>query len=213
MVAAPNEMMTENSRGIVRSKLDVVSWLRRDPSPSEVRPTHCPACQAPSRPIGLSLGLHGHGRRERQLRGPSTNGQGPATVIFRVRRYRCRTCGAIITVAPREAQSRRLFSGPAIGLALALYGLLGLSSAAIRGLVSPWRTSGPETMSQWRTLSRWVRAIQERKLLPAVRQTPEGWPARKVAERAAAFLASYAPVAQSPPPFHIAAFVGAAHIR
>jgi hypothetical protein len=97
-----------------------------------------------------------------------------------------------------------------MGLALALYGLAGLSSAVIRGLVSPWPQVGTAATSQWRTLLRWVHALREQKLFPGVRALPEEWPARLVAARAAATLASYAPLAQGPPPLLVAAFVGAA---
>jgi hypothetical protein len=45
--------------------------------------------------------LVGHGTRERQVRGPLAPGAMALDTVIRARRYRCRGCGAIVTVVPR----------------------------------------------------------------------------------------------------------------
>jgi hypothetical protein len=58
-----------------------------------MRPGRCPACDAPSRPIGGLLGLHGHGLRERHQWGPAEFGGAPALLGILLRRYMCQSCG------------------------------------------------------------------------------------------------------------------------
>lgn len=88
---------TDASRvsGVVPGKL----LLRLVPVRCAVRPKHCPACGAPSRPLGRPLGIRGHGSRARQVRGP-LQPDGPwVTVTIRARRCLCR-CGATMLVVP-----------------------------------------------------------------------------------------------------------------
>src|SRR5690348_13799716 len=108
---------------IIQSTLPIKSWIERTPSVDEARPPQCPFCEAVSRPVGEPLGLHGHGLRERQLRGPLGPEQEPQMCVVRVRRYLCRRCGATLTVVPQGVLPRRLFSAAAIGLALCLWGI------------------------------------------------------------------------------------------
>jgi hypothetical protein len=91
---------------------------------------------------GRGLGLWGHGLRERQQRGPLEVGGAAPTVVIRERRYRCRGCGALLVVVPRGVLRGRHYSASAIGLALALFGVVGMSLAEVRRRVSPWPVVG-----------------------------------------------------------------------
>lgn len=179
------------------------------PSVDEVRPSHCPGCGAASRPVGAPLGLHGHGSRERQLRGPLEPGGPPVLVLIRLRRYLCRGCGTVVTVAPRTAVRKRLFTAAAIGLALALWAVVRLPEAEVRRRVSPLACIGSAAAAGWTALTRWTRAISEGRLFPAVRFAPDGWSPRRVAERAATTLAALAPPSAGVP-LEALAFLGAA---
>jgi hypothetical protein len=178
---------------IVQAALDVKSWLARPPTVDEVRPGRCPACDAPSRPAGGALGLHGHGLRERHQWGPVEVGGSAALIAILIRRYHCQPCGAVAVVVPRGLVRRRLYAAGAIGLALALYGVAGRSPAEVRRRVSPLRIVGPAAAAGWASLRRWSRAVRARKLFPAVRALPADATLRQVAARAATTLAAYAP--------------------
>ena len=131
-----------------------------------------------------------HGLRERQIRGPSAPCAQPKTHVLRVRRYRCRRCGGLTTVLPRGLTARRHYSASAIGLALCLHGLRGLSLGEARQRVCTWPI-GFET-ERWTTLSTWVAAIEQGRLFPAVRPSPTGASLRHRSERAAATLCALA---------------------
>jgi hypothetical protein len=152
--------------------------------------------------------LHGHGVRERQLWGPLEPGGTPQLTLVQLRRYRCTACGAAVTVGPSEALAGRLYTASAIALALALYGLQRLASAAVRALVSPMRVVGASSMVRWPTLKRWCRVVGTPGLFSRVRRV-EGT-ARSVAAEAAASLAAHAVPSLEPPPLHVQAFLGAA---
>ena len=153
--------------------------------------------------------LQGHGRRERQVRGPAAPNAAPGLSGLLVRRYRCTICGALCTVGPRELLTQRLYTASAIGWALALYGVLGLAAAAVRQLVSPWAIWGASAR-RWPTLLRWVKAIRSRRLWRCVRPAPLWWTARQLAERAATTIAALALPSLEPPPIEVQAFHGAA---
>lgn len=195
---------------LVHCWLDVKAWLERDPSVDEVRPGQCPACGAASQAVGRRLGLWGHGRRERQSRGPLEPGSEPETVIFAARRYRCRACGAVVIVVPRSVLERRLFSAEAIALALVLFGVLGLSMAGVRERVSPWRRVGRTARLSWVSLRRWIAAIRAGRLFAKVRRSPARFTARQVAERAAMTLAALAPASLASAAIDERVFAGAA---
>lgn len=200
---------TRGSRDVVPSRVGVKSWVEKQPSTDEVRPARCPVCSAASRPTGGCLVLHGHGLRERQLRGPMAIGESPRTVLLFVRRFECQRCGAVTTVGPSEMVTRRLFSSSAVALALALFGVLGLCATAVRKQVSPWSTVGATSATGWCTLLRWARAVRDGKLFLSVRRAPADWCLRQVAERAATTLAAQAPLGQGPPDLAARAFIGA----
>lgn len=81
-----------------------------------------------------------------------------------VRRYLCTRCAAVLTVVPREIVARRHFGAGAIGIALALLGLLGHPQHAVRDAVGG--RSG--SRSGWITLRRWLRAIADGRLFGAL---------------------------------------------
>lgn len=190
--------------GIIRSKINVNTWLERTPTVSEVRPARCTCCGVASRPAGGLLAVHGNGLRARQVRGPPEVGADATLVVIAARRYECQECGAVMTVVPREILPGMLFAAPAIALALALYGLDGLSARAIRAKVSPLREVGtPE--SGWKTLHRWIARAPA--LWTCIRATATDASARMRAERAATTLAAYA----SGESLVHAAFAGAVH--
>jgi hypothetical protein len=152
----------------------------------------------------------GHGVRERQVRGPLAPDRAPEVVVVRVRRYRCRRCGAVMTVLPRELLARRYYSASAIGLAFGLYGLGGCSQAETRRRVSPWRILGAGAVARWAALRHWSRAVARRRLFVAVRPCPPDWTLRRRAERVAATLVAYAPAELGTAPVAVRVFAAAA---
>lgn len=180
----------QSGQGIVYSAVSVKKWAEEVPPIEHVRPGSCSKCGAASRPPGGPLVLVGHGLRERQVRGPAQPTGQPETQVVRVRRYRCRRCGGLTTVLPRGLTARRHYSASAIGLALCLHGLRGLSIGETRLRVCTWRV-GFET-ARWSTLPLWVAAIGQGRLFPQVRPAAPRASLRKRAERAAATLCAFA---------------------
>ncbi len=127
------------------------------PSVEAARPAECHGCSAPSRRPGHALGLHGHGVRERQVRGPLDVAAPPGTVVVRVRRYRCTGCGAVLTVVPRGVAACRHYGHAAIAMALALWAIVGQPVKRVRQRVCAWQI-GDELARDWSALRRWARA-------------------------------------------------------
>jgi len=142
---------------IVHHALDVKTWLAAPPTVDTARPATCP-CGAPSRPTGGLLGLHGHGLRERQLRGPTCAEGTPTTVTILCRRYQCRHCAAVLTVVPRGVAPFKHYGFAAIALALALWLVCGEPVREVRRRVCAWQVTR-ESTSSWPTLRRWARAM------------------------------------------------------
>jgi hypothetical protein len=197
---------------IVQSALDVKRWMERPPTVDEVRPARCPACEAPSRPVGGLLGLHGHGLRERHQWGPAVLGAAAAVVAILARRYQCQPCGAVVLVVPRGILRRRLYSAGAVALALALWSVAELAPAEVRRRVSPFTILGATAAAGWASLRRWSRAVRAGRLFPVVRALPAEASLRQAAARAATTLAACAP-GSGGLPLDSAAFLGAAHVR
>ena len=108
---------------ICRSSVGVKAWQTEIPTVSAVRPARCSCCGAASRPAGRNLVIHGDGTRERQMWGPESAEGPPGMVAVRARRYQCQRCGTSMLVVPGEILRRRLYTAPAMGLALALWAL------------------------------------------------------------------------------------------
>ena len=91
---------------------------------------------------------------------------------------------------PRGLTARRHYSASAIGLALFLHGMRGLSIGETRQRICTWRVSFEK--ERWTTLPSWVAAIAEGRLFARVRPSPAQASLRRRAERAAATLCSLA---------------------
>lgn len=162
------------------------------PTVSAVRPARCLGCGAASCPVGCNLVVHGDGTRERQVWGPETAEGPPRMTTIRARRYQCQRCGACLLVVPGEILRRRLYGASAIGLALALWALVGMASALVRVRISPWGVVGAAA-DRWITLRRWARDTTRGRLFPSSRASPNHFTLRQHAERAAATLRALAP--------------------
>lgn len=164
--------------------------MKRTPSAEEARPAQCPRCGVASRPVGKGLNLHGHGQRERQVRGPLCPGGKPVHVVLTLRRYLCRSCQATMTVGPMGLLTRRLFSAAAMGLALCLWGLEKQKQAAVYEQVNDWRRPKEEARKGWRQMGRWVVGIVQGRLFGGLLPGSPPSAPQAVAERAAAALAA-----------------------
>jgi hypothetical protein len=162
--------------------------------------------------VGGPIQLHGHGTRERQVRGPAAP-EGPAVLVcILARRYRCIPCGAVVIVVPREVRGRRVYSASAIGFALALWGLVQATAAQVRRRVCPATLLGDAAVTGWATLRRWARDVARGRLFPGVpgRPEPSATLRRGAAGAASALAASADPTTRALAIEH-RAFLGAAH--
>jgi hypothetical protein len=146
---------TKNPSVIVYRELDVKNWRLRPPTVEAARPGACPECGTAARPVGGPLVLHGHGLRDRQVRGPIALGDAPTETVIGCRRYRCTACGRVTTVVPRGIEPRRHYGRATICLGLALWSLAGWSTIAIRRRLSTWPITAA---TSWRTIRRWASA-------------------------------------------------------
>ena len=196
-----------SKESVCRSSLGVNAWHEVMPSVSAVRPPKCRSCGAASQPLGRNIVVHGDGTRERHVWGPSTPDGAPELTSIRARRYECQQCGACMVVVPRDVLPGRLYSGPAIALALALWAVLRMTAVAVRRRVSPFPIIGATAAAGWISLRRWALDAHGRRLFATSRAAPTDFTARKHAERAAAAVRALAP---SDLAFAAGAFVGGA---
>jgi hypothetical protein len=123
------------------------------------------------------------------LRGPPDAEGVGATRVIQVRRYRCRGCGAVVTVVPRKVVPRRHFSAGAIAIALFVFGNVRSPAAVATERIGSWgRGAGA-----WRTLRRWIDAIDGGRLFQRVRAALPGWSPRRRAARAAVAVGALVP--------------------
>jgi hypothetical protein len=147
----------------------------------------------------------GHGLRRRQVRGPDRIDAEPVTHEIDGRRYRCGACESVILVVPRGVAARRHFRAEAIAIALWLYGVLGLTAAAVRTRVA----GAAEASGRFRSLVRWIAAVADGQLFGgASRPWPAHFSRRQKAERTARALEATAPPGTSP---EVRLVLGAAH--
>jgi hypothetical protein len=151
---------TSRCSRIVHHVLDVKGWLASPPSTESARPGSCVVCGEASRPVGGGLGLHGHGLRDRQVRGPLDPDSLPTWVVIACRRYTCTACNAILTVVPRGVAPRRHYGFAAIAMALALWAIVDVSIAEVRRRVCASRLT-VESPTRWPALERWARAARD----------------------------------------------------
>lgn len=117
-------------------------------------------CGEASRPVGGGLGMHGHGLRDRQVRGPLDPEGPPTWVVIACRRYTCTACDAILTVVPRGIAPRRHYGFAAISMALALWAIVEAPIAEVRRRVCASRLT-VECPTRWPALERWARAARD----------------------------------------------------
>lgn len=154
--------------------------------------------------------MHGHGPRDRQVRGPLSLVEKSAVFGVVVRRFRCtnRSCRATVTVVPEDVVRGRLYLASTIAVAFVLLGVRHQSQRAVRERLCALQEWGEGSASRWDALRDWVGAVRDGRLFRCVRRPPDTWPAWQVAERAATTVAALGPPdAES---IEAAAFVGAA---
>jgi hypothetical protein len=195
---------------VVQSAIGIKRWQQRVPTVDEARPARCPICKAASHPTGGALQLHGHGTRERQVRGPGGPDEAAVLVVITARRYRCVPCRTVLVVVPQEVRARRLYSASAIGFALALWGLVLATAADVRRRISPATIVGATAAAGWATLRRWTRAVKDRHLFAEAPLPPPTATLRQVAASAAATSAACADPTTRPLAIAHRAFFGAA---
>lgn len=123
------------------------------------------------------------------MRGPPDAAAAPDTRVVHVRRYRCRGCGAVVTVVPRQVVPRRHFSAGAIAIALFLFGNVRSRAAVAAERVGSWARGA----GAWRTLRRWIDAVDAGRLFLRVRAALPDWRPRRRAERAAVAIGALVP--------------------
>jgi len=175
----------------------------------EARPSACVKCHRPAYEGGR-VWIQGHGQVQRQQRGPPEPGQAPLRQQVACRRYRCRSCGAVMRVLPATAVARKHFSAAAMGLALALWGLCGWSAAQARAAVSHLAGSSGGATGRWRTLTRWARQMARGQVFAQV-EAPQGT-ARQQAARLAQILCGWAPPEARGQELTHQAFAGASQV-
>jgi predicted nucleic acid-binding Zn ribbon protein len=169
---------------------DVERWLRQPPTVDEARPATCPACAAPSRPVGQPLGLHGHGTRDRQGWGVAREDADPEIHVVPVRRYECQRCGVTVTVLPEAMARRYLYLATTIAAALWRWGRKREPAREVRRALSPLRVVGESTAKRWPSLFRWT--AQRVRLWPEVARSVCGSaPVRVQAGQLATALAAW----------------------
>lgn len=130
-------------------------------------------------------------------------------VVVEVRRYLCRTCGAVMTVVPKELLPGRLYGATSIALALALWGLDRHSAREVRQRVAPgWLA--PEEVRSWASLRRWAAEAHDRKLWPRLHVVLCG-DSRDLAGEVASALAGFAPPTDRAGPTAARTWTGAMH--
>lgn len=188
----------------MHADIDVKEWAKRVPAIGRVRPRRCPCCEAPAQPVGGRLGIVGHGLRDRQVRGPLDPRGVGGFVIVRVRRFRCLTCSAVISVVPRGVAPGRHFGAGTIGLAIALLSA-GVCTLAVRDRAGGY---GAAEATEWRTVRDWVQAGLEGRLVRSL-QRLAGLDRAHGARRLASLIAGHAPPGVTSSRLETLAFVGA----
>jgi len=114
-------------------------------------------------------------------------------LTLKLRRFRCRGCGAIVTSVPRGLLRGFIYGAAAIALALALWAFERRSGVCVRTRVSPW-PPGSECWHGWRSLRRWT--VSAERLWRWLRLGPD--PPRDRALAVVTQLAARAPHAAGP---------------
>jgi hypothetical protein len=115
----------------------------------------------------------------------------PTAAEIHARRYRCRSCGAIVVVVPRGVARGYRYTLGAIALALALWAYERLPAACVRARSSTVKCVGVASATRWASLHRWTRCAVA---LFGTAADLAGT-ARQRAARIATFVASHVPIA------------------
>lgn len=175
---------TETPTHFIEFEADVKSWRLGPPDVRATRPSRCVACDAPGVNVDGKVVLHGHGLRERRLRGPLDAQGTPEDCGLLLRRYACQRCKAVLTVGPRGLLPRRRYSAMALAVALWLWGVCRQTDAGVRERSCPVANEGLSRPERWTTLRRWARSVREGRLWPGV-SVGSDWSLRECARRAA----------------------------
>jgi len=195
---------TKSTSLIVHRNVDVKAWLHRPPTVEEARPGRCPRCDAAGRPVGCGLGLHGHGLRDRVVRGPVAVSDVSTETLVSCRRYLCTNCAAVAMVVPCGIEPRRHYGRAAICLALGLWAIARQPTTVVRTRLGTCR---PTSTTTWRTLRRWATAAGAG--VWSWCEAATGLAPRAAAARAAQIAASRAPPLTPGPPWEQACAGGA----
>ncbi len=169
----------------IGSALSVKEWKARALSVEAARPPRCIQCGG-AKQAGGRVMIVGHGLRTR-----SVVDLARYVVDVTLRRYRCRRCGAVMTVGPAEYSPRRQYTLGAIALALALWSLGEAAEHTVRARVSVQWQIADGTLKRWPVLRRWARSVPD---LFGISDVYEAAP-RAVAARVCRVLAARAPPA------------------
>ncbi len=164
-------------------------WLARPPTVDQARPSHCPACGAPSRPVGERLALHGHGTRMRQCWGLLDGDREPQMHDVPVRRYRCRRCRATLTVRPEDMAPRYLYRVATMAAALWSWSQRREPARQVRRRLSPLQVHGLASPRRWKSLERWTHGCD--RLWPDTVRKGGETPVRKLAAALCTRLAAF----------------------
>jgi hypothetical protein len=145
----------------------------------------------------------GHGLRERTMEGPVTADAPPALTGVMTRRYRCRSCEAVLVVLPPEVTRGYRYTLSAIAWALSLWGYARATAAQTRARTSTQTKLGACSAGRWASLSRWTRRASS---LFGIAPGKSGT-LRDRAAKVAAFIAAHSPVSTGRVPQD--AFLGA----
>jgi hypothetical protein len=170
--------------------LAVKFWIDQPPDVHAARPPTTPCCGTASAPPGGPLLLHGHGTRERGVRGVLDHDGTPSIHQPLLRRYISTCCGVTCTVGPVDVLPYKRFGAVSIALALGFYGVRRESLQAVRARLNPIPQQGFDD-DGWRAARRWIATVAA--LFTDVRAAPGDWTLRQVAERAAMTVASRVP--------------------
>lgn len=182
-------MASNMATTVIESDLDVNKWTQGPPSVASIRPVRCPHCQGGGARNG-QRGMHGHGLRERFL---AVGPEGKA-VLIRVRRYRCRDCGHVVTVCPPCVVPRRFFGRFRIAVVLVLWTLGGRTLRSLRATYTEPCQRGMSGEREWPMVRRWVR---EARRIFGEKCPGNSGPIRTVARRIAEWILAHEPPLQA----------------
>lgn len=176
----------ERPSQFVHFDLDVNFWAKQTPDVATARPARCPCCGAPGVADG-QITLHGHGLRQRRLRGPGEVGGDPVERVLELRRYHCQRCHAVVTVGPRGLLPGRLYTAAALVLALWLWAVGSRPDPDVRAATCPVADEGLSRPERWTTLRGWAKAAREGRLWPGLAMAAD-WTLRESAGRLARWV-------------------------